>query len=874
MGSDGQPRTMTRRGLAAQGVPDFAKQEMVTHMTREVRQSVLRCMSPPLRRSANSRPMAQHARRLFIGLCLLLAACLPSHAENLASVRNGALPAVPSTEAIRALAVVDGRAVAITQTQAWVLNTAETAWRASAWPADAEVLAVAGNGKQAVLLLAAQPGAPGGVPARTERIVKLSVNGDQPTTTPLPDLPEPLTDARGALLASALFVAGRNPAGAAVLLRIEPEASSPAWQVLPAWSGLGRPGTLLAQTKALHLTLTGDGTEPDRLWRWTTDEGWTEKPPAPGQVLPSAGRATGQAHLLYLVRKTGSNTAAPALMTLHTITGSWAMQGDPGVAGAAEPVAVAAWKDGLLWTQASSIQGAGPAAATELRSTQLESRKLLLRWLDWLVIGIYLVAMLGIGLYYYLRERRDSTADFFVGGRSIPFWAAGVSLYATNTSSISYIAIPAKAFETNWQYLTNNLVAVVGLIFVAIWVVPMLRRLDLMSVFSYLETRFHPSIRMLASALCIVMQIGSRMSVVLFLPALAIATITGLDVVWSVILMGGVTILYTALGGMKAVIWTDFVQVFVMFGGALFAIGFCIVQLSGGMTEFMQVAAAENKTKLFDFSFDLTKATVWGFIFLVVFDVVLTFPKDQVLMQRALSTKSGKDAGRSIWIFGLIMIPGGFVFYIIGTALYAYYKANPERMNPLLSIDATFPLFIAAELPPGVTGLIIAGIFAAAMSTLSSIINSVATLASVDFYEKLVKNPTPKKSVLFAEIMTVAAGLVGIAAALMLSRFDIHSLFDVSIELAGLLGGGFAGAYTLGMFTRRANSPGVAIGIAASIVLTTIAWALNLVHPYFYLAISIMLCIVIGYAASLFFPAPARSLEGLTIYTDVRPGSD
>ena len=377
---------------------------------------------------------------------------------------------------------------------------------------------------------------------------------------------------------------------------------------------------------------------------------------------------------------------------------------------------------------------------------------------------------------------------------------------------------------------------------------------------------------MLASALAIVMQIGSRMSVVLFLPALAIATITGLDVVWSVILMGGVTILYTALGGMKAVIWTDFVQVFVMFGGALFAIGFCIVALDGGWGEFVQVAAAEDKTRLFDFSFDLTKATVWGFIFLVLFDVVLTFPKDQLLMQRVLSTKSDRDAGRSVWAFGLIMIPGGFMFYTIGTALYAYYKSHPERMNPLLSIDATFPLFIAAELPMGVTGLIIAGIFTAAMSTLSSIINSVATLASVDFYEKLVQNPTPKQSVLFAEVMTVVAGLVGIAAALLLSRYDIHSLFDVSIELAGLWGGGFAGAYTLGMFTHRANSPGVAIGIASSIVLTTVAWSMNLVHPYFYLAISILLCIVIGYAASLFFPAPARSLKGLTIWGDEGPG--
>jgi Na+/proline symporter len=246
--------------------------------------------------------------------------------------------------------------------------------------------------------------------------------------------------------------------------------------------------------------------------------------------------------------------------------------------------------------------------------------------------------------------------------------------------------------------------------------------------------------------------------------------------------------------------------------------------------------------------------------------VVLTFPKDQVLMQRVLSTKSDREAGRSIWTFAAIMIPGGFFFYMIGTALFAYYKSHPERMDPTLSIDATFPLFIAAELPMGVTGLIIAGIFAAAMATLSSIMNSVATLASVDFYEKLAKNPTPKKSVRFAEAATVMTGLLGIGVALLLSTFDIHSLFDVSIELAGLLGGGFAGAYTLGMFTRRANSAGVAIGVASSIALTLVAWSMDLVHPYFYLAISIMLCIVIGYLASLLFPAPTRDLDGLTIW--------
>jgi len=554
------------------------------------------------------------------------------------------------------------------------------------------------------------------------------------------------------------------------------------------------------------------------------------------------------------------------LMTFQTITSAWATL--PGAAPAGV-IAVGAWTNGMFWAQHSAD---GRHADFGYASVQ-SSKPLLLRWLDWIVIVAYLAGMIGIGLFFYLREKRNSTSNFFVGGRTIPYWAAGVSLYAANTSSISFIAIPAKAFESNWQYLTNNLIAVFGLMFVAVWIVPLLRRLDLMSVFSYLETRFHPGIRMLASALCILTQLGSRMSVILFLPALAIATITGISVTWSVILMGGFTIIYTAMGGMKAVIWTDFVQVIVKMGGAIFAIGFIIWGLHGGIREFMSTAMAEHKMHLFDFSFDLTKATVWGFLFLVLFDVVLTFPKDQVLMQRTLSTKSDKEAGRSIWMFAAIMIPGGFVFYMIGTAMFVFYKVHPERMNPLLPIDATFPLFIAAELPMGVTGLIIAGIFAAAMATLSGIMNSVATLISVDFYDRLVKDPTQKKSVFFAELMTIAVGLIGIGLALLLSRFDVHSLFDVSIELAGLLGGGFAGAYTLGMFTRRANSPGVAIGIGASILLTLVAWWFKLVHPYFYLAISILLCIVIGYLASLLFPAPARSLKGLTIYAD-RAGRD
>jgi SSS family transporter len=787
-------------------------------------------------------------------LILPLGAFASERAGNLVSIQPGTITPLGAEDPISRVFTVGGRLVGLGSASTWMLDEKREEWRQSSWRPQSPVLAVAGDETRTFLLLGSESG------GALTGVEIVSLDGNALASTQLTALPVSLSSANAAVLGTTLYIAGFAAGGEPQLLAIDPSAVEPQWVNHGGWPGSGGGITsVVGQTFAVFVTLQGVAGHGDRLLRWKAGEGWSEKTALPGTVIEGGARDIGQAHVLYLLRSVANEDSAPRLQSFHTITGSMATLDDPKAAAARS---VTAWNDGFLWERPAADGG-----GSEFAFAVVESTRHLLHWLDWIVIVVYLVSMLGMGLYFYLREKRNSTADFFVGGRTIPFWAAGISLYAANTSSISYIAIPAKAFETNWQYLTNNLVAVVGLTFVAVWIVPLLRRLNLMSVFQYLETRFHSVIRTLASALFMAVQIGSRMSVILFLPSLAIATITGIDVTWSILIMGVFTMIYTALGGMKAVVWTDIVQLVVKMGGIVFAVSFIVFMLDGGSGELFAIAAAEEKMKLLDWSFDLTKATIWGFIFLVLFDVVLTFPKDQVLMQRVLSTKSDKEAGRAVWTFAAVMIPGGFMFYFVGTALYAFYKTHPERMNPLLSIDATFPLFIAAELPMGIKGLIIAGILAAAMATLSSIMNSVATLASVDFYEKLVKKPNPKVSVRFAEAMTIVTGLLGMGVALVLTRYDIHSLFDISIELAGLLGGGFAGAYTLGMFTRRANWQGVTIGVAVSITVTTLAWTMNLVHPYFYLAISILVCIVVGWLASWFFPAPTReSLVGLTIH--------
>lgn len=561
----------------------------------------------------------------------------------------------------------------------------------------------------------------------------------------------------------------------------------------------------------------------------------------------------------------GAAFTPPDQLTLYAfygITNVWSTVATRTITQA--PTAIAPALEGFILTYSDGSR----------EHVQIDLAKRLIGWIDWAVIFVYLAGMAGVGWYCYRRESRASTTGYFLAGRDIPGWAAGLSLYATGTSAISFIAIPAKSFATDWLYLGQSMIGLAGTVYVAFKIVPLIRRLGLTSVYHYLEMRFHPSVRVMGSALQVVFQLVGRMSIVLFLPALAIANVAGVSVVTSVILMGIVTTIYTFLGGMKAVIWTDVIQVFVMIGGALFAIGYIIYGIDGGLSAAWQIARDEEKMHTFDWAWQFTIPTVWAFLLLETFNV-LTWPKDQVMMQRVLSTRDDKGARNSVLTLAAVVLPGNLLFYSIGTALFVFYQTHPEKLNPLLATDATFPHFIAAELPVGVTGLIIAGLFAASMSTLSSGLNSVATMVSVDFYERFrpgrdapgAKIPGANRAgtMRVATWVTLLAGILSTIAAVLLSFFDIKSLFDVSLRLTAVLGGGFAGCYALGMFTRRANWQGSLIGTGASIIFATTMG--SQISPILQTGFAIATCIIVGYLASWFFPPPAQSLAGLTIFT-------
>ncbi len=571
--------------------------------------------------------------------------------------------------------------------------------------------------------------------------------------------------------------------------------------------------------------------------------------PYDNQIAPSGQAFRLAAHL--------SGERELTIYYYHIITDTWARVGSvelPAPLRSLQPI-----------SQGFLLELDDPSGASAFTVEVIQTKKSLPIF-DWIVITLYLLAMLGVGWYCYNKEKRgaNSTEDYFLAGRDVPWWAAGLSLYATGTSAISFIAIPALSFATNWLYLAQQCIGVFGLLFVAYKIIPVLRRLNLTSIYHFLEIRFHPSIRLMSSALVILFQLVGRLSVVLYLPALAIASVTGANVVVCIVLMGIVTTLYTLVGGMKAVIWTDVIQVFVMIGGALFAIGYMVHDMDGGFGQLLSVAQADNKAQIFDFSWSFTTPTVWAIILVVLTDVP-TWPKEQVMMQRVLATPDDKSARRSVLTLAAIVIPGSFLFYAIGTALYAFYKTHPGHLNPLIDTDATFPVFIAAELPIGITGLIIAGLFAASMSTLSSGLNSVATLTSVDFYERLAKNPSSKVSLRLAYIVTIFSGLIATAFAVLFTYFDIKSMFDAMLQLTAILGGGFAGTYALGLFSRRTNWQGALIGTAASVA--TAVFLRPYVSPILLNPAAIAACMLVGYVASFLFPAPTQNLTGLTVFT-------
>lgn len=483
--------------------------------------------------------------------------------------------------------------------------------------------------------------------------------------------------------------------------------------------------------------------------------------------------------------------------------------------------------------------------------------------LDYLAILIYFLILVGMGIYFARREK--STDDFFLAGRRIPWWAAGISIFGTQLSAITFLAVPAKAFAENWVYFLVNMTIIMVAPIVVNLYLPFFRKLNITSAYEYLEKRFNLGVRLFGSLAFLLFQIG-RMGIVLFLPAIVLSTATGINIYISIMVMGILATIYTALGGIEAVIWTDVLQVVVLIGGALFSFFIMAAKIDGGLETIFSMGLAENKFLMFKWTWDVTVDAAWIVIIGNIFANLVPYTTDQTVIQRYLTTPTQKEAARAIWTNAALTLPASLLFFGLGTALFVFYKNHPQLMDPTIQTDAIFPFFIVQNLPAGIVGIVVAGIFAASMSSLDSSLNSMATVVITDYYLRLRRSENRTNTLKIARWLTVIFGLFGTGTALLLATFNISSLLDAFREILGLFGGSLAGLFALGILTKKTTGSGALIGAISSAIILWFVKSYSDIHFFLYATIGTVSCFVVGYFVSYFLKERKENLNELTIY--------
>lgn len=438
--------------------------------------------------------------------------------------------------------------------------------------------------------------------------------------------------------------------------------------------------------------------------------------------------------------------------------------------------------------------------------------------LDIAVLAAYFAATMGVG--FAVTRRSRSVEGFTAAERSLPGWLTGLSILGTYVSSITFLALPAKAYASNWNPFVFSLALPLATWAAVTWFLPLYRRSAHVSAYHHLESRFGPWARTYAS-LCYLATQLARMGTVMYLMALPMSVLLGWDI-GTIILITGVSVtLYALTGGIVAVIYTDAVQTVVLVAGALVCAGLMVVGLPGGPTDLLRVAGEHGKFGLGGYGIGLGEPTVWVVLLYGLTINLQNFGIDQNYVQRYIASRSDAEARKSVWLGGLLYVPLSAVFLFIGTSLFAYYAAYPGALPEAYrgpgQADSVFPWFIVSVLPPGVAGLLIAAIFAAAMSTVSTSLNSSATIILSDYYRRyLDPRADERRSMRVLRATTVCWGAAGTGAALAMTR--AQGVLDAWWTLAGVFGGGMLGLFLLGLCSPRAGNRAAQAGVGAGVI--------------------------------------------------------
>lgn len=483
--------------------------------------------------------------------------------------------------------------------------------------------------------------------------------------------------------------------------------------------------------------------------------------------------------------------------------------------------------------------------------------------LNWIVIGLYLFAMLLVGAWFSRRAGR-SQDDYFKAGGRIPAWAAGFSIYATTLSAITFMSTPEKAFLTDWAYAAGNL-AIFAIVPILIgYYVPFFRKLDVTTAYEYLEERFNATVRVVGSLLFVLYHLG-RIAIVIYLPTLALTSVSDINPLLVASAVGVMCIIYTFLGGMEGVVWSDVIQGILLIAGAAVILITTMALTPGGFGPAIADAASEGKFISGDnFSMNNIAASIPIIFIGNILNSLHQYTASQDVIQRYQTTPTIQATKKSLIVNGILALVTIPLFYGMGTALYNYYESRgglPEGTNT----SAIVPYFIITVLPAGIAGLLIAAILAAAQSTISSSLNSISACVVVDIRNRFFPG---QGSVVFSRMVIIVAGVFSLSAAIYLVVTDQSNLWDLFLSLTGLFGVPLAGVFALGVFTKRANGEGVLLGLALGALCAYFASRSD-VGPFFVSIIGFAVSLIAGYLLSLFFlgrHTNQHDITALTIY--------
>lgn len=379
--------------------------------------------------------------------------------------------------------------------------------------------------------------------------------------------------------------------------------------------------------------------------------------------------------------------------------------------------------------------------------------------IDIIVFLLFTGGVVAFGCSFF--KKKGTSEEFTSAGRSLPGWVVGMSIFATYVSSISYLGYPGKAFSGDWNAFVFSLSIPIASYFAARYFVPFYRSQDSISAYSFLENRFGPWARIYASSCYLLTQIA-RTGSILYLLALPMNVLLGWHIQTIIVVTSVAIVLYSMLGGMKAVIWTEAIQGIILIGGALVCMFILLFDMPGGPVQTFSIAMEDGKFSLGSFGSSLSESTFWVCLIYGIFTNLQNYGIDQSYVQRYHTAKNEKEAKFSALFGGYLFIPVSAVFFMIGTGLYAFYKVHPGILPDGVGADYVFPFFIVNELPVGLTGLLIASIFAAGMSTIATSVTSSSTIILTDYYQRFRKHAGNRERMLVLKLSSVGVGVAGI----------------------------------------------------------------------------------------------------------------